>query len=111
MILLPDSWLKHSFRRPLGYLAATLATLAAYLAVKHGCIQAQEAKGGATYTPLALSILAYAISALLVATTTHYSRLVRILAVVTLPLAVFLVPALAVGVLQDMGTRFCAVQR
>jgi hypothetical protein len=111
LLLIPDSWLKHSFRKPLGFLAATIAALAVYLAVEHGCNQAQEAMGGANYTPLALAVLAYTVAALVVASSAQYSRLVRTLAVITLPLAVFFVPALTIGVLQDLGARSCAVQK
>jgi predicted membrane-bound dolichyl-phosphate-mannose-protein mannosyltransferase len=110
VILLPESWRTHRICRPLGYLAAALAALSAYLAAQHGCALAEEATGGANYTPLALSILAYAFAALVVTSSPHYSRLVRTIALVTLPLAVFLVPAFAVGVVQDIGNRICAAK-
>jgi hypothetical protein len=111
VILIPESWLKHNFGRPLSFLAAVLAALSAYLAVQHGCMLAQTLQGGTNYTPLALSIIAYAIAAIVVISSSRYSRSVRLLIAVTLPLAVFFVPSLAVGVLQDIGSRACALQR
>jgi hypothetical protein len=111
LILIPESWLKYSFRRPFIYLAAVLAALAAYLAAQHGCIDAQEHKGGTDYAPAAAAVLAYAIAALTVISSSYYSRLARLITLVTFPAAVFFVPALAVGVLQDMSARVCTAAR
>jgi hypothetical protein len=108
MFGIPDPSFLRGYRRPVGYIAAALAALAAYLAVSASCSQARGAIGGEGYTPLALSVIAYAIAALLVASSERFSPRVRVLTGVTLPIAVLLVPAVAIGVLQEVASRACA---
>lgn len=108
MILLPKSWSFPGAKAVVGCIALVVLLFGTYLAFTHGCDLGRRVRGGATYSSYTLVFLSFPVLVLLVGSSARLSRVARILVFITLPLTLYYVPILIVGIASERGERACA---